>query len=86
MTPIDRRLWIDLPAARYLDAVEASDFDRQRRVVGPGRDRPELERGASTTFTPGCGRGAGIGGRRRRCRGGGSNPAVAGSGPPGAGR
>lgn len=32
MTPNDRRLWIDLMTARYLEAVERQDFDAQEEL------------------------------------------------------
>lgn len=43
MTPTDRRLWIDLTAARYLDAVERDDFDAQAELWAIAAQDPDLE-------------------------------------------
>lgn len=43
MTPNDRSLWIDLTAARYLDAVEANDFDTQQELWALAATDAELE-------------------------------------------
>lgn len=43
MTPNDRRLWIDLTAARYLEAVERDDFDAQVELWALAAQDPELE-------------------------------------------
>lgn len=43
MTPNDRRLWIDLTAARYLAAVEGSDFDEQQELWDLAAADVELE-------------------------------------------
>jgi hypothetical protein len=43
MTPSDRRLWLDLQTARYLDALERFDFDRQAELWSLAAADPELE-------------------------------------------
>ncbi len=43
MTPNDRHLWIDLTAARYLDAVEANDFDAQKELWALAATDADLE-------------------------------------------
>ena len=43
MTPNDRRLWLDLTAARYLEAVEQDDFDAQTRLWELAAGDPVLE-------------------------------------------
>jgi hypothetical protein len=43
MTPNDRRLWIDLTAARYLEAVERDDFDAQVELWALAARDAELE-------------------------------------------
>ncbi len=43
MTPQDRRFWIDLTAAEYLDALERDDFDAQDRLWALAGTDPELE-------------------------------------------
>ncbi len=43
MTPSDRRLWIDLMTARYLDALERFDFDVQDELWELAATDPELE-------------------------------------------
>lgn len=43
MTPTDRRLWIDLTAARYLEAVEREDWDAQAELWALAAQDPELE-------------------------------------------
>ncbi len=43
MTPNDRHLWIDLTAARYLEAVEANDFDAQTELWALAAADAELE-------------------------------------------
>lgn len=43
MTPADRRLWLDMQAARYLVAVEAEDFDLQDELWSLAAHDPELE-------------------------------------------
>ncbi|OWK37301.1 hypothetical protein [Fimbriiglobus ruber] len=43
MTPSDRRLWLDLQTARYLDALERFDFDRQDELWALAAADPELE-------------------------------------------
>lgn len=42
MTPSDRRLWLDLQTARYLDALERFDFDRQEQLWSLAAADPEL--------------------------------------------
>jgi hypothetical protein len=43
MNPHDRRLWLDLTAARYLDAIERDDFDTQVELWRAAESDPELE-------------------------------------------
>lgn len=43
MTGNDRRLWLDLMAARYLAALENEDFAEQDRIWDAALDDPELE-------------------------------------------
>jgi hypothetical protein len=43
MTPQDRRFWIDLTAAEYLDALEREDFDAQDRLWLLAATDPDLE-------------------------------------------
>jgi hypothetical protein len=43
MNPTDRRLWLDLTAARYLDAVERADFDAQEELWQLAATDPDLE-------------------------------------------
>lgn len=43
MTPSDRRLWLDLQSARYLAAIERSDFDAQSALWALAADDPELD-------------------------------------------
>lgn len=43
MNPADRRLWLDMQAARYLVAVEAEDFDLQDELWSLAAHDPELE-------------------------------------------
>ena len=43
MTPQDRRLWIDLTAAEYLDALEREDFVAQDRLWRLAATAPDLE-------------------------------------------
>jgi len=45
MTPQDRRLWIDLRAADYLEALESQDFDAQVRLWAIAAQDAELEEG-----------------------------------------
>ena len=42
MTPADRRLWLDLQTARYLDALERFDFDLQEELWALAATDPEL--------------------------------------------
>lgn len=43
MTPSDRRLWIDLRTAEYLDALDRRDFDAQDRLWRLADGDPDLE-------------------------------------------
>ena len=43
MNPNNRSLWIDLTAARYLDAIERDDFDAQLELWRAAEVDPELE-------------------------------------------
>ncbi len=43
MTPQDRRFWIDLTAAEYLDALERDDFDAQDRLWALAATDADLE-------------------------------------------
>lgn len=43
MTPNDRQFWLDIQAARYVEAVEAEDFASQARLWQLAAADPELE-------------------------------------------
>jgi hypothetical protein len=42
MNPNDRRLWLDLATARYLDAIERDDFETQIEPWRAAEIDPEL--------------------------------------------
>jgi hypothetical protein len=43
MTPEDRRLWLALQAAKYLEAIESEDFELQEELWERANRDPELE-------------------------------------------